>query len=112
MYEDIVTRFDALSVSANQNEEDGGKVPRVIPLEPPIVRCALQKIQIYEEESDEEEAVAYDRFAQCRVGQHPRADADGFRLKVDIPMFNGFEYRRFSRLVIGRGSVLRVQGGP
>ncbi|OWM78322.1 hypothetical protein CDL15_Pgr001043 [Punica granatum] len=68
MFEEIVPRLDALGIRANQNEEDRGRAPRVVPLEPPIARCASRRIQIYEEEFDEEEIDLYDQFARCRVG--------------------------------------------
>ncbi|PKI58780.1 hypothetical protein CRG98_020839 [Punica granatum] len=64
MFEEIVPRLDALGIRANQNEEDRGRAPRVVPLEPPIARCASRRIQIYEEEFDEEEIDLYDQFAR------------------------------------------------
>ncbi|PKI47443.1 hypothetical protein CRG98_032152 [Punica granatum] len=39
--------------------------------------------------SNEEEEVAYDCFAQQRGNRRPCQDADDFTLKVDIPIFNG-----------------------
>ncbi|PKI51807.1 hypothetical protein CRG98_027799 [Punica granatum] len=51
-------------------------------------RTLERRIQYYEN-SDEESGVAYDRFAHQRRNHGNRQDAGDFRLKADIPIFNG-----------------------
>ncbi|XP_031405672.1 uncharacterized protein LOC116214403 [Punica granatum] len=78
----------ALNLSANQNAVDGDQAQRAFPRELPIVQRVPRRIQYYED-SDEESGVAYDRFVHQRRNQRNCHDAGDFRLKAEIPVFNG-----------------------
>ncbi|XP_031402580.1 uncharacterized protein LOC116212147 [Punica granatum] len=87
-FEELRTMLGALNMRADQNAVDGGQARRVFPREPPVVQRVPRRIQYYED-SDEESGVAYDRFVHPRRNQRNRQDAGDFRLKADIPVFNG-----------------------
>ncbi|PKI78459.1 hypothetical protein CRG98_001099 [Punica granatum] len=87
-FEELRTMLGALNLRADQNVVDGGQAQRVFPREPPNVQRVPRRIQYYED-SDEESGVANDRFVHQRRNQRNRQDARDFRLKADIPVFNG-----------------------
>ena len=89
--------MDALALGTNRNKNDDGRRPRYdFAQGQPVNRLVLahhHRQPVYSDDSEEEEDFLFGNYQPARYGgryvrDHDR-DGGDFRLKVDIPYFNG-----------------------
>ena len=101
-FDDLIARFDAIGTNTNRDGDAGGVRPRAkhalgVPVNRPI--AANPRIHAYDVDSDgEDDWLIGNQQHQRRYGGggyrrnhygYDQADTSDFRLKVDIPTFNG-----------------------